>query len=197
MSQSPCSYIVFLRVSFVSTWKIPSNAEVWLKEISHPVIQSEPMVPWSKQKSATCGADDEAGTRWHWQEKSSLSIQDVSARAAPAWGAIRWPRVGNLLTAKEALWTMLLREISKETELSWALMNRKNWVSAKRHTGIQRRKVEVRSRMAHSRQGTDEKLHVMTIKTSSRGTQREGWRDEWAYLRGLCVSSWAVWILSS
>ena len=31
--------------------------------------------------------------------------------------------------------------------------------------------MEVRSRMAHSRQGTDEKLHVMTIKTSSRGTE--------------------------
>lgn len=34
--------------------------------------------------------------------------------------------------------------------------------------------MEVRARMAHSRQGTDEKLHVTTIKTSSRGTQEEG-----------------------
>ena len=78
-------------------------------------------MPWSKQKGATCGVDDEAGTRWHWQEKSSLSIKDVSARVAPAWDTIRWPRVGNLLTAKEAPWTMLFREDLKRnrTELGF------------------------------------------------------------------------------
>lgn len=67
---------------------------------------------------------------------------------------------------------MLFRDISKEeTELGWALLSKKNWISGKRKVSILRRQVKVRSRMAHSRQGTDQKLHVTRIKTSSRGTQ--------------------------
>lgn len=103
-----------------------------------------------QQKSVIWAVDNEAGTRVC--RKSSLSKQDVSARVAPGTQLVA--KNGHQRTVKEAPWTMLSREISEETELSWALMSRKNWISGKRDTGIQRRKVEVRARMAHSRQGT-------------------------------------------
>lgn len=95
MSQSPCSYVVsqsftcfYLKDTFQCRGVTEREETTTGLIISHPIIQSEPMMPWSKQKSVTCGADNEAGTRCHWQEKSSLSKQDVSARVAPAWDTI-------------------------------------------------------------------------------------------------------------
>lgn len=50
----------------------------------------------------------------------------MSVHELPLPGTQLVPKSGHQLTAKEAPRTMLFREISKETELSWALMSRKN-----------------------------------------------------------------------
>lgn len=68
---------------------------------------------------------------------------------------------GYQLTAREAPWITRFRETSQEeAELVIDLLSRRNWVGGKREVGIQRRQVKVRSRMAHSRQGTNEKLVI-------------------------------------
>ena len=50
----------------------------------------------------------------------------MSVQELPLPGTQLVAKNGHQWTAKEAPWTMLSREISEETELSWALMSRKN-----------------------------------------------------------------------
>lgn len=70
-------------------------------------------------------------------------------------------------------WPAWFREISKEeAEWVWDLLSRRNWISGKTEVGMRRRQVKEQSRMAHRRQGTDEKL-VTRIKASCGGPQEK------------------------
>lgn len=57
-------------------------------------------------------------------------------------------------------------------------MSRRNWFSGKREVGMRRRQVKEWSRMAHSRQGTDEKL-VTRIKASCGGPKEKSEEMSW------------------
>lgn len=161
--------------------------------ISHPAIQSEPMMSRSMRKGCHVGGWQCSWGTYLGREKvhrpNKLSVQELPLHGTHSGGQEWVPTHG-----KGGPKDHVEVDLKGRNEVKWALMSRRSWISGERGRHSEEGREGERSGTAHSRQRT-EKPPVMTVTPSCSDTQQETRRDEQTDLRGPCPSSWAVGIL--